>query len=241
MDWGSGRVSLMMTTCFRCETPFDAYSRRNRFCSVKCRNAHKNSLRITMSDGTQKKPSTIQMFTCELCETEFQRSVGDPTVNTRVVTCSEKCSKMQHSKLAYEPLRKAGTTQIYECRYCGDAMKCIVNGRGSARWSCDDCKDRNKRNNYRRHNALGGRQKRRAYYYNAPYEEVDKFEVFKRDGWVCQLCKEPVDPDCEFPSLKYATIDHIIPLSVEGTPGHVWSNVQLAHFSCNSSKGAKIS
>jgi len=227
----------MMTTCFRCQAPFDAYSRRNRFCSVKCRNAHKNSLRIMMPDGTQKKPSTIQTFVCEVCKIEFSRSVGDSTVITRVTTCSTKCSKAAHNILGYEPRRKFMTVQIYECQYCGDAIKHLVKGSGSVRKTCDLCRLANKRNRWRRHNVLGGKHQSRARYYDVPYEDIDKFEIFKRDDWTCQLCKEPVDPDCEFPSLQYATVDHIIPLSVEGSPGHVWDNVQLAHFSCNSKKG----
>lgn len=229
-------MGYMMTTCFRCSTPFDAYSSKNRFCSVKCRNAHKNSLKIKMLDGTRKKPSTVQTFTCQVCEIKFSRSVGDSTVTTKVITCSQKCSKILHNRMAYEPLRKSGTIQLYECRYCGDTIVYTVKGRGGP-WSCDSCKLKNKKARDRRHIALGGRAKRRAGYYDTPYENIDKFEIFKRDNWICQLCKEPVDPDCEFPSLRYATVDHIIPLSVEGTPGHVWGNVQLAHFSCNSRKG----
>lgn len=37
-------------------------------------------------------------------------------------------------------------------------------------------------------------------------------------------------------SIYYPTIDHIIPLSKGGL--HSWNNIQLAHLSCNSSKGA---
>lgn len=29
------------------------------------------------------------------------------------------------------------------------------------------------------------------------------------------------------------SVDHIVPLSIAGTPGHVWSNVRVAHRSCN--------
>ena len=37
---------------------------------------------------------------------------------------------------------------------------------------------------------------------------------------------------------KYPSIDHVIPLSKGGT--HSWDNVKLAHFSCNSAKGASL-
>ncbi len=55
-------------------------------------------------------------------------------------------------------------------------------------------------------------------------------EIFERDGWICQLCAEPVESD--------PTIDHIVPLSVGGEDSP--ENVQLAHRSCNSSKQAKV-
>jgi hypothetical protein len=32
---------------------------------------------------------------------------------------------------------------------------------------------------------------------------------------------------------QYGSVDHIVPLSVPGTPGHVWSNVRAAHRVCN--------
>jgi 5-methylcytosine-specific restriction endonuclease McrA len=32
---------------------------------------------------------------------------------------------------------------------------------------------------------------------------------------------------------EIGTVDHIIPLSAEGSPGHVWDNVRAAHRLCN--------
>lgn len=63
------------------------------------------------------------------------------------------------------------------------------------------------------------------------YKNVD---IFERDGWICQLCGEPVDPTVEWPALGFATIDHVIPYARGG-----WNapdNVQLAHFGCNCQK-----
>jgi len=62
-------------------------------------------------------------------------------------------------------------------------------------------------------------------------------EVAVRDNWICHLCGgvvpnresrcRPLDP----------TIDHLIPLSAGGQ--HVPENVALAHFICNSRRGAR--
>lgn len=50
-----------------------------------------------------------------------------------------------------------------------------------------------------------------------------------RDEGICGICKETV--------YDNPTMDHIIPLIKGGT--HTWDNVQLAHFYCNASKGAR--
>ena len=62
-------------------------------------------------------------------------------------------------------------------------------------------------------------------------------EIFERDGWICQLCEEPV---IEKDSMNKwgPTIDHIIPVTKDGIDCE--TNVQLAHRSCNSSKGNRI-
>jgi len=62
--------------------------------------------------------------------------------------------------------------------------------------------------------------------------------ICERDGWVCQLCRGPVDPRLPRTHRDGATIDHIVPISLGGAdaPG----NVQLAHMGCNASKGARF-
>ena len=71
--------------------------------------------------------------------------------------------------------------------------------------------------------------------YGGVFTVVNRFELFNRDGWVCQLCGEPVDPELKRPNVMAPTIDHIAPLSLGGD--HTMENCQLAHLSCNSSKG----
>lgn len=62
-------------------------------------------------------------------------------------------------------------------------------------------------------------------------------EVAVRDGWRCHLCGKKV-PDRESRSRDLdPTIDHLIPLSDGGE--HVPENVALAHFLCNSTRGAR--
>lgn len=73
--------------------------------------------------------------------------------------------------------------------------------------------------------------KRRAAKKGADTELVDALKVAERDGWVCYLCDNPVDPLVQRPDLMCRSIDHVIPLS-KGGP-HNYSNVRLAHLICN--------
>jgi 5-methylcytosine-specific restriction endonuclease McrA len=59
-------------------------------------------------------------------------------------------------------------------------------------------------------------------------------DVYRRDEGKCQLCGDPVDLSIRWPDPLSASLDHVVPQS-KGGP-HTFSNVQLAHLSCNSRK-----
>jgi predicted nucleic acid-binding Zn ribbon protein len=69
-------------------------------------------------------------------------------------------------------------------------------------------------------------------------EKISIFAIAARDGWKCSICGRPINKDLDRNSKWAATIDHIVPLSKGGK--HNWSNVRLAHRSCNSKKGDKL-
>lgn len=72
----------------------------------------------------------------------------------------------------------------------------------------------------------------------AVVEVFSRSAVLERDGWVCQLCMEPIDRAAGFPDVRSAAIDHIVPLSLGGQ--HSLANTQASHFGCNASKGARL-
>jgi hypothetical protein len=80
--------------------------------------------------------------------------------------------------------------------------------------------------------------KRRTLVKNAFKEVVDPRIIFERDGWICKLCKEPVDKNTKHPDRGCAVVDHIQPLAIGGI--HAYSNVQLAHHGCNLMKGVRF-
>lgn len=76
--------------------------------------------------------------------------------------------------------------------------------------------------------------------YGVPYSKVNRAKVFRDSNWTCGLCGFPVNSRLRYPNPLSASLDHIVPLVAgAGSPGHVQSNCQLAHFHCNSSAGAK--
>ncbi len=82
------------------------------------------------------------------------------------------------------------------------------------------------------------RQRRRAMELAAFIEDVNPYVVFERDGYICQRCEVTCQVD-SYPSLDYATLDHIIPLSWGVFRGgfHSYANTQTLCYSCNSAKG----
>lgn len=67
-------------------------------------------------------------------------------------------------------------------------------------------------------------------------EPVVFSEIAERDRWTCHICALPVDPTRAWPDRMSPSLDHVQPLARGGK--HDPSNVQLAHLSCNSRKGA---
>ena len=68
----------------------------------------------------------------------------------------------------------------------------------------------------------------REYYKKKPYVRFSKYNVFLRDGFVCQYCGDRVDK-------RTATLDHVLPVSHGGRTS--WENCTTACSTCNSLKG----
>jgi hypothetical protein len=78
-----------------------------------------------------------------------------------------------------------------------------------------------------------------------------KEKIWKRDNYICKLCNKPMDMDkastlnTANPHSMAPTIDHIVPVSTAKELGwsnkmiHAESNLQAAHFICNTSRGNK--
>ena len=66
-----------------------------------------------------------------------------------------------------------------------------------------------------------------------------RYAIYARDNWICQLCFTPVDRRLRYSyekyQPKYPSLDHIKPRSLGGK--HEADNLRLAHVGCNSARG----
>lgn len=75
---------------------------------------------------------------------------------------------------------------------------------------------------------------RRALEAGAKITPGRRYAVYERDGWVCQICGDPVNRAAQVPELDAPVIDHVVALARGGE--HGLTNWQTAHFYCNSVK-----
>lgn len=66
---------------------------------------------------------------------------------------------------------------------------------------------------------------------------ADRQQIYARDGFICQLCKGPVDMALGPSDHWGATLDHVVPQSHQLVPDHSPANLRLAHRYCNSIRG----
>lgn len=80
-------------------------------------------------------------------------------------------------------------------------------------------------------------RRRRAAKRGGVSEPYTTAEIAARDRFICRLCGKRVAMKQVVPHPKAPTVDHIVPVSEGGDDTR--ANVQLAHFVCNSVKGAR--
>lgn len=129
--------------------------------------------------------------------------------------------------------------QTKECAYCGKTFLATY------RNSCcsEDC--RRKLLNSKHSDLKRIRNLRKKY--NGNYDNNISLKVlYKRDNGKCWICGKPCEWQDKYTTeqghrvtgANYPSKDHVIPLAKGGT--HTWDNVRLAHFKCNTDKGAKL-
>jgi HNH endonuclease len=116
----------------------------------------------------------------------------------------------------------------YICPYCGEGLpedeECPCQAAG------DDLDE------WPRRSAKREQDERRAARMRAsgPVESFTVADIGERDGWICGICQDAgrlVDFAPDAPRALSPSIDHIVPVSSDGT--HTKGNVRIAHLWCN--------
>jgi len=228
-------------TCHNCGKEYRAKSKdRDQFCSRECAFAFKTA---TKEQREQDEAQGIGSF----CAVYFPQCIecGDVFTAQRdgCLVCSRQCSLARGRRLWREYKealgRNAGRIETVVCQQCGKTFKQKVYNQVK-RYCSSQCarkawaiaNPKKKARMRKRHH-----QTRRARKYgNGAVDHIDSIHVFERDNWTCGICGRKVDKGLVCPHPGSPSLDHIIPLAAGGT--HTLGNVQLAHFMCNSIKGA---
>lgn len=202
--------------CLFCHNEFTQKltpGRGRKYCSATCRYRASDLL---------KQPKYSR--SCQHCNSRFLAK------HAHAKFCSVSCGRAGRRTLK-------GTKRL--CLGCGDGFEphskgskfCSIPCRALLAQIDESTYYLNKRDRERHYSRLRRRLLRGA----RTSQTVRRYEIYQRDGWICQICFGKVISGTHWNDPKSATLDHIVPLSRGGR--HEPLNVRLAHMGCNSRKG----
>lgn len=213
-------------------------SSKGLFCTNRCRGIHRRR-----ANGTEARRRQRQRFS-RIAQHE------------RSAMYRKRRMRKELEKIVTFVVKRA----LMPCRDCGCALP-LLRGYGvSGGWRlpfCETCSSQRKCVNRRRSRIVGKQRMREAGISVSPRhqsrakrmglprmygKDVSLPVIAERDGWVCQLCMEPVDTAHGRNHTRAPSIDHIVPLGHPSnrTHGHTPNNLQLAHRSCNALKQCRV-
>lgn len=245
MTQPSRPVSTRYTkTCVTCETEFTARMPFALYCTERCKGwAHR-------VPGTKPPELRDKARGCEQCGASMAGRHGNarfcdqkcwhrfhnPPPDLTVPRTCDVCSVWFMRKFTHglepkfcsgqcEQWRRRNPDRVWQhqrnCDHCGTDINHMRSGAKYCNPSCASA-------------FLGHR--RRVTIRSLPHDAISKYKVFDRDGWRCQLCSKPISKTLKHPDPLSPSLDHVIPISEPGSPGHVWTNVQASHLTCNLKK-----
>lgn len=211
------RANDRPTLCAECGTAFvqARTGRPRRFCSAKCTQRVSNRAQNRRRQPAPRQPERR----CEHCPELFSPKRRDQ------VYCTPRCRiNGGYARRTNGASPRQGID--FECR-CVECGETFTARKSNAKWCSPICRIRTSRRDESRRRRPGLRSSLYA----------DR-EIFERDGWICQLCMQPVDPKVPRRHRDGASIDHTIPLSLGGADEP--SNVVTAHLRCNREKRDRV-
>lgn len=217
---GSEPRKMTIQKCAYCCHEFKLTIARANQSQVFCSKSCTARARTDLSRPSRFRPFCPVFFPICRCGKQFTTSVG-----------GNKCCSLE----CRWKLRKTDN-----CEHCG--MEYVpMKGQRMCSLACRKASKKESRiasRKLRKQKGLNHRKHReRARRYGVPYETIMLSKVLERDGPTCMLCGSPTNLTARVPHPRSATLDHVIPMSKGGA--HLYSNVQIAHFICNSKRGNK--
>ena len=206
------------SVCQHCGKQFRARNDRNTYCSRECA--------FEARKAKPKSKKEAPEHTCCICGAVFSSS------HSGAKCCSDECRAEYARRKHHEYATARKQAKPRSCRECGkefvpeygNKRRVFCSAACLGRWQ-NRMKDRTMTN-----------ARRRARLRGAKVELFKHGDIFERDGWVCGICGEPIDPMLKHPHPMSVSLDHIIALCNGGS--HTAENVQAAHMICNAFKGA---
>lgn len=238
------------TACPECDAPIEPATRPRKYCSKRC--GDRAAQRAHRARVPRIRTPEVFTKTCAWCDRTYTTSRRPGRY------CSNHCASYGNgqaaltSELAWRlckpchrwyphgpcPLRDTHPRKPppdmspRPCHSCGTPFTPLLPAGHLAVYCSSRCGRREAR---ARRRAVGRDYAHRP---DRVIGNVRRHAIYERDRWRCQLCGRKVNPKLSVPNPKAATLDHILPVSLDGT--HEESNLQLAHFGCNSKKRNKV-
>lgn len=151
---------------------------------------------------------------CRACGETFEAEHSGGRIQR---VCSDAC------RVAVMRAARVGAPKRRPCPDCAT----LVLGCGSGK-RCEPCKAVRTQH----HNRVKNMRRRGAQVVGGT---LTLPELGVRDGWLCHLCRKPVDPTRRGNDPLAPTFDHLIPIVDGGTDAP--ENLRLAHRTCNVKRG----
>lgn len=179
-----------------------------RFCSNECKGI------------ARRKFKEKKVWHCKVCGKELK---------SYAAYCSDECIKNKEKERMYQYNKAKKSCKQRICKGCGNPFVPEYGNKRSI-FCSDICL---KRIAHDRRKAKAKAADNGVY-----YEYINPINVFKRDGWRCQLCGRKLTPKHRGTFRDDAPeLDHIIPWARGGE--HSYRNTQCACRKCNNKKGAR--
>lgn len=235
-------------SCPRCDAPFKRTNPRKVYCSETCRKRaekQRNERRKREAMRLERGPrvSTIKLGVCRDCgatenmywwEGKKGYYKAGATRDQLVTSAATRCRSCYNLYCKYR--------QVIAGRYIFGPPKPKAVYQPVADFTCTDCGSPFRRKNAGTRCVPCGLARRchaetlRREAEQAGDKDIHWKSLGERDKWRCHICgdKVPKIPGTATNALG-ATVDHLVPIHAHGT--HTWTNVALAHRTCNVSRG----